>query len=140
MIANLMFKIFMRLQIVVFRLTKGRAMSAMRGMPILLLTTVGKKTGRRRTTPLMYFQSGGNYVITASNNGRDNHPAWFFNLQAAPQVQIEVPGKVLNASAAVATQSEHDRLWPQLVSKAHFFEAYQQNTSRPIPMVILKPR
>jgi deazaflavin-dependent oxidoreductase (nitroreductase family) len=140
MIANIMFKIFMRLQIVVFRLTKGRAMSAMRGMPILLLTTVGKKTGKHRTTPLMYLQDGGNYVITASNNGRDKHPAWFFNLQAAPQVQIEVPGKDLKVSAAVATQSERNRLWPQLVSKAPFFEAYQQNTTRPIPMVILRPR
>jgi len=134
-----MFNIYMRLQSVVFRLKKGRAMSAMRGMPILLLTTVGKKTGNRRTTLLMYIQDVGNYVITASNHGRDKHPAWLLNLQAAPQVQIEVPGEVLDVSAAVVTQSERDRLWPQRVSKAPFFEAYQQNTTRPISMVILRP-
>ena len=137
---DVLFRVFIRFQIAVFRWTNGRAMSAMRGMPILLLTTVGRKTGKRRTTPLMYIRDGERYVITASNNGKARHPAWFHNLQASPQVQIEVPGERLDVSASVATQRERDRLWPQLVSKAPFFDGYQRNTSRLIPMVLLKPR
>ena len=135
-----LFKMFMRVQIAVFRLTNGKAMSAMRGMPILLLTTVGRKTGKRRTTPLMYLRDGESYVITASNNGRDRQPAWFLNLQALPQVQIDVPGKRLDMSASVAAQKERDRLWAQLVAKAPFFDGYQKGTTRPIPMVLLRPR
>lgn len=139
MVSEFLFKVFMKVQIVVFRLTHGRAMSAMRGMPVLLLTTVGRKSGKHRTTPLMYMQDGESYVITASNNGRDWHPAWFHNLQASPRVQIEVPGKRLDVSASVATQVERDRLWPQLVSMAPFFDEYRKGTARPIPMVLLSP-
>ncbi len=140
MVFETAFKILTRFQIAVFRWTNGRAMSALRGMPILLLTTVGRKTGKSRTTPLMYIRDGERYVITASNSGRAVHPAWFHNLQASPQAQIEVPGKRLVVSAVVATQGERDRLWPQLVSKAPFFDGYQRNTPRLIPMVLLEPR
>jgi deazaflavin-dependent oxidoreductase (nitroreductase family) len=140
MVFEALFKLFIRFQIAAFRSTNGRAMSAMRGMPILLLTTVGRKTGKRRTTPLMYIRDGERYVITASNNGRARHPAWFHNLQASPQAGIELPGQSLEVSATVASQTEKDRLWPQLVSKAPFFDGYQRNTSRLIPMVLLKPR
>ena len=134
-----LFKMFMRVQIAVFRLTNGKAMSAVRGMPILLLTTIGRKTGKRRTTPLMYLRDGESYVITASNNGRDRQPAWFLNLQASPQGQIDVPGKRLDMSASVAAQKERDRLWAQLVAKAPFFDGYQKGTARLIPMVLLRP-
>jgi len=111
----------------------------MRGMPILLLITVGRKTWQRRTTPLMYIRDGDSYVITASNNGRDTHPAWFLNLEATPQVTIEVPGKRLQAIASTATTAERERLWPQLVAQAPFFDDYQKGTARPIPMVRLRP-
>ena len=140
MALDAMFKIFIRFQIAVFRWTNGRAMSALRGMPILLLTTVGRKTGKSRTTPLMYIRDGEGYVIIASNSGRALHPAWFHNLQASPQARIEIPGQRLDVSATVATQTERDRFWPQLVSKAPFFDGYQRNTSRLIPMILLKPR
>jgi deazaflavin-dependent oxidoreductase (nitroreductase family) len=140
MVFEALFKLFTRFQIAAFRSTSGRAMSAMRGMPILLLTTVGRRTGKRRTTPLMYMRDGENYVITASNNGKSRHPACFHNLQASPQAGIELPGQRLDVSVTVAAQMERDRLWPQLVSKAPFFDGYQRNTSRLIPMVLLKPR
>lgn len=140
MVFNTLFKMFMRVQIAVFRLTNGKAMSAMRGMPILILTTLGRKTGNRRTTPLMYLRDGESYVITASNNGKDRQPAWFLNLQASPQVQIEVPGTRLDVSASVATQKERERLWAQLVARAPFFDGYQKGTTRTIPMVLLRPR
>ncbi len=140
MVFEALFKLFTRVQIAAFRWTNGRAMSALRGMPILLLTTVGRKSGKRRTSPLMYIRDGERYVITASNNGKDRLPAWFHNLRASQQVQIEVPGKRLDVFATVATQVERDRLWPQLVSKAPFFDGYQTKSSRVIPMVLLEPR
>lgn len=137
MIFNRLFQLFTRLQIAVFRRTGGKRMASMRGMPVLLLTTVGRKTQMPRTTPLMYIRDAEAYVITGSNNGRDHQPAWFYNLQASPQVVIEVPGKRLTATASVATPAERERLWPQLVARAPFFDDYQKNTSRTIPMVIL---
>jgi deazaflavin-dependent oxidoreductase (nitroreductase family) len=135
---NALVKFSMRMQIALFRLTKGRALSTLRGMPVLLLTTVGRKTGKRRTTPLMYIRDGDSYVVTASNSGSDKHPGWFHNLRASPQAQIEVPGMRLDVAASIATQAERDRLWPQLVAKAPFYDAYQHATTRPIPMVVLR--
>ena len=110
----------------------------MRGMPLLLLTTVGRKTGRPRTTPVMYIRDGDDYVITASNGGSDKHPAWFYNLQVSPQAQIEVPGNRLEVSTSVVTPTERERLWPQLVAQAPFFDNYQKGTTRVIPMTRLR--
>ena len=140
MVFDALFRVFVRLQVAIFRATNGRALSSIRGMPILLLTSVGRKTGQRRTTALMYIRDGDDYVITASNSGGDRHPAWFHNLQASPLVEIEVPGKRLQASASVATPAERERLWPELVRQAPFFDGYRRSTSRSIPMVLLKPR
>jgi len=135
----MLFKLYMKLQIFIFRRTQGKSMATMRGMPILLLNTVGHKTGQIRTTPLMYIRDGDNYVITASNNGSDKHPYWFQNIQAFPQVEIEVPGKKLKATVSIATTTEHDRLWPKLVAQAPFFDNYQKGTTRSIPMLLLHP-
>lgn len=137
MIFNWLFKLFKRLQIAVFRRSQGKSMAFMRGVPVLLLTTTGRHTQKQQTTPLMYIRDGEDYVITASNNGRPRHPSWLYNLQASPQVTIEVPGKTLEVIAAVATPAEREPLWPQLVARAPFFDGYQKATSRPIPMVIL---
>jgi deazaflavin-dependent oxidoreductase (nitroreductase family) len=135
----LIFKLFMQLQIAIFRLTNGKLMASMRGMPVLLLTTIGRKSRQPRTTPLMYIRDGDNYIITASNNGRDSHPAWLYNLQASPQTIIEVPGKRIQAIALVVTPAERERLWAQLVAQAPFFDGYRKGTTRNIPMVALKP-
>ena len=109
-------------------------------MPVLLLMTTGRKTGTRRTVPVMYLRDGGNYVVTASNGGRDQHPAWWLNLQRNPVARIEVGGSQQAVVAEqVGPEAKHD-LWAQLVERAPFFEGYQQRTSREIPMVILRPR
>ena len=134
------FKLFMRVQIFIFRRTNGKSMAFMRGMPILLLTTMGRKSGKAHTIPLMYFRDGDYFVITASNNGRLRHPAWFHNLKNAGQVEMEIPGKHLMATPTIATEQEHARLWLQLVARAPFFEGYQKRASRPIPMVLLRPQ
>ncbi len=129
----------MRLQVFVYRRSGGRRMAHLRGMPILVLTTAGRRTGKERVTPVMYFQDGESFVITASNNGRDRQPSWFLNLKAQPQAKIEVGGMTKVVIARQASVEERGRLWPQLVERAPFFDGYQQNAPREIPMVILKP-
>ena len=140
MVFDRIFKHIGKFQVAVFRRTNGKYLSSMRGMPILLLTTVGRKTGQHRTTPLMYIRDGENYVLTASNNGRASNPAWFYNLQASPQAEIDLPGKRLQVTAALATPIEKERLWPILVAQAPFFDGYRKKTSRQIPMLVLKPQ
>jgi F420H(2)-dependent quinone reductase len=139
MIFNKLFKLFTKFQVMIFRWANGKRMAFMRGMPVLLLTTTGRRTGRSRTTPVMYIRDGDNYVVTASNNGREDHPVWFLNIQASPGVTIEVPGKRLQVSATIASSDEKKLLWSQLVSLAPFFDDYRKKTTRDIPMVILKP-
>jgi len=134
-----LFKLVSKLQVAVYRGTDGKYMASMRGMPVLLLTTVGRKTGQARTTPLMYIRDGESYVITASNNGRNKHPAWFYNLKASPQAEIALPSKRLQVTATFATTAEKERLWPVLIEQAPFFDGYRKKTSREIPMVVLSP-
>lgn len=113
-------------------------MGRLRGMPVLLLTTVGRKSGKQRVTPVMYIRDGEDFVITASNNGRDKHPGWLLNLRTSPMATVEVEGVTKSVTAHQANPEEKGRLWPQLVKQAPFFEGYQKNTSRDIPMVILE--
>jgi len=131
-------KVMGGLHIFVFRRSSGAIMGKMRGMDILLLTTRGRKTGKQRTTSLMYFTDGPNYVVTASNGGQDRHPAWWLNLQNDPQAIVEVGGRRLPMMAREADEEERSRLWAQLVSQADFFADYEQKTSRKIPVVLLQ--
>lgn len=139
MISKWIFKQFILFQIFMYRRSGGKTLGRLRGMPILLLTTVGRKTGKQHITPVMYIRDGNNYVITASNAGEAKHPLWFLNLQANPQTKIEVDGMTRSVRAHQASPEKKGRLWPQLVAQAPFFEEYRQKTTRDIPMVILQP-
>jgi F420H(2)-dependent quinone reductase len=139
MIGKWIFKQFMRLQIFMYRRSGGKMLGHLRGMPVLLLTTIGRKSGKRRVAPVMYIRDGNNYVVTASNSGDDKHPGWFLNLRANPQITIEVDGMTKRVTAHQASSQEKGRLWPQLVEKAPFFDGYRKKTRREIPMVILEP-
>jgi deazaflavin-dependent oxidoreductase (nitroreductase family) len=139
MIGKWVFKQFMRFQIFMYRHSGGKMMGSLRGMPVLLLTTVGRKTGKQHVAPVMYLRDGENYVVTASNNGADKHPGWFVNLQSNPQATIEVDNMTRGVLTHQASPEEKKRLWTQLVEQAPFFEDYQKKTTRDIPMVILQP-
>lgn len=134
-----MFKQFVRFQIFMYRRSGGKRFGHLRGMPLLLLTTVGRKTGKQRVTPLMYIRDGDKYIITASNMGEDKHPGWFVNLQANPRTTIEVGNMTINVTAHQASPEEKKRLWAQLIEQAPFFEGYKKKTTRDIPMMILQP-
>jgi deazaflavin-dependent oxidoreductase (nitroreductase family) len=106
MIARWLFKQFMRFQIFMYRRSGGKRFARVRGMPVLLLTTVGRKTGQQHVTPVMYLRDGETYVVTASNAGLDRQPAWFLNLQANPQAVVEVDGLARSATARQASPEQ----------------------------------
>jgi deazaflavin-dependent oxidoreductase (nitroreductase family) len=111
-----------------------------RGIPICLLTTTGRKTGEPRTAPLVYLPDGENIVLVASQGGLPRHPAWYLNLEAAPDVEVQVRGSVRNMRARTAPEGERARLWPRLVGLYADFDSYQSWTDRRIPVVVCEPR
>lgn len=133
------FRFFLVIYVFLYRLTGGRFGSRVQGLPVLLLTTTGRKTGKRRTTPLGYLEYDGGYVVTGSNAGFDTHPAWFHNLTSNARATIEIGDRRFDVSAERAGSDERGRLWARLIEQAPGYAAYAQRTRREIPMVILRP-
>lgn len=133
------FRYFMTIYVFLYRLTGGKFGSHVQGLPVLLLTTTGRKTGKKRITPLGYLEHDGYYVITASNAGFDTHPAWFHNLKTHPQVELQIGNQQLTAIAELANPLLRQQLWTDLVKRAPGYGAYEKRTSREIPMVLLRP-
>ena len=114
------------------------------GKGLVILHHTGAKSGASYVSPLAGIAAdGGAWVIVASNAGKDNHPAWFHNLQAHPKVLLEVPGDgevaTLELSARVADDAERDRYFAQMVARAPQFAEYEKSTTRKIPVVVLEP-
>jgi deazaflavin-dependent oxidoreductase (nitroreductase family) len=125
----------------IYRTTGGRLGGRFPGgAPLLLLTTVGRKSGQPRTTPLIYLSDGDDLAVVASKAGMDNHPLWYTNLVANPDVEVEVGRERRLLRARTATAEEKARLWPKLVAIYPTYEDYQKRTEREIPVVILSPR
>ena len=124
-----------------YRLSRGLVGHRVPGMPaMLLLDHVGAKSGKARTTPLVYIEDGDAFVIVASKGGHPKHPAWFHNLRANPDTTIQVGSRKIPVTARVATDVERDRLWPAVVRAYRGYEGYQRRTGRKIPLVMLEPR
>jgi len=124
-----------------YRLSRGLVGHRMPGMPaMLLLDHVGAKSGKARTTPLVYIEDGDAFVIVASKGGHPKHPAWFHNLRANPETTIQVGPRKIPVTARVATDAERERLWPEVVRAYSGYEGYQRRTDRKIPLVMLEPR
>lgn len=107
------------------------------GVPTLLLTTTGRKSGFRRRTALIYGVDDAAYVVVASKGGAPDHPAWFLNLQANPDVDLQVGADVFAARARVTTGDERDRLWRALAQIWPAYDEYATKTDRQIPVVVL---
>ncbi len=127
------------LSVSLYRATHGSIGGHMQGLSVLLLSTTGRKTGKEHTTPLGYFMEDGNYVVTASNAGREKHPAWFLNLRANPQVTVEAQDQRFKAKAEVASPEKRSALWSRLISLSPAYANYARGTTREIPLVILHP-
>jgi deazaflavin-dependent oxidoreductase (nitroreductase family) len=122
-----------------YRLSGGRVGGSLKGAPVLLLEHVGRRSGKRRTTPLLYLRDGENLVLVASRGGSDAQPAWWLNLRAAGRATVQIGRRRFAVSAREATPEERARLWPKLVEMYPDYAAYQRRTSRQIPVVILRP-
>ncbi|HZQ03332.1 MAG TPA: nitroreductase family deazaflavin-dependent oxidoreductase [Gaiellaceae bacterium] len=109
-----------------------------RGAKILLLTTRGRRTGEPTTTPLIYEQADGGYVVIASKGGAPEHPGWYRNLAKEPRVEVQVKGEVFPARARTATGEERERLWRLAARQWPDYDAYQKRTEREIPVVVLE--
>ena len=107
---------------------------------MLLLDHVGARSGTKRTSPLVYFTDDDDVVIVASKGGYPKNPAWFHNLRAHPETTIQIGRERRPVRARVATEAEHERLWPKAVETYSGYAEYQQRTNREIPLVILGPR
>jgi deazaflavin-dependent oxidoreductase (nitroreductase family) len=110
------------------------------GVPTLLLTTTGRKSGVKRRTALIYGRDNADYVIVASKGGTPEHPAWYLNLDADPEVEIQVLDSVLPATARTVTGEERERLWALMRQIWPAYDEYQTKTDREIPVVVLTPK
>jgi F420H(2)-dependent quinone reductase len=134
---KLMLKVIVSVMVFLYRSTGGRIGGRIQGLPVLLLTTTGRKSGKPRTVPLGYLRDGSTYVIIASYGGLPRHPAWFFNLQSHPEATIQAKKVQMQVRAELANPEKKRELWARLLEVAPGYANYQKRTSRDIPMVIL---
>jgi deazaflavin-dependent oxidoreductase (nitroreductase family) len=118
--------------------TDGREGHDWNGVQTLILTTTGRKSGRKISTPLIYGEHGGDYLVVASKGGADQPPAWYLNLQADPEVEVRVLADKFAARARTATADEKPALWRQMAQIWPDYDNYQRKTERSIPVVILE--
>jgi deazaflavin-dependent oxidoreductase (nitroreductase family) len=124
-----------------YRATGGRVGGRfLRGAPVLLLTTRGRRSGQPRTAPLLYLADGDRIVVVASKGGMSQHPLWYRNLEARPECEVEIGRERRAVRARVASPAEKRELWPRLVALYRDYDDYQARTERDIPVVILEPR
>lgn len=134
---TLFLRFFVPFHIFVFRLTRGRVMGRF-GLPVLLLTTTGRRSGMRRTVPLLYLEDRGTPLIIASNNGGPRNPAWYHNLVANPLVEVETRAgrRLMRAEPLIGAERRHR--FGQVVAAADRYEEYQSRTGRVIPVIALR--
>jgi F420H(2)-dependent quinone reductase len=132
----------LRLHEQLYKRTDGRVGHRMVGVPTLLLRTTGRRSGATRANGLVYARDGDDYLVVASNGGADRPPAWLHNLRANPNVEIQVARDRRKGTARVVEPSdvEYDRLWSIVNDKNHDrYSAYQRQTTRPIPVIVISP-
>lgn len=132
-------KIFMVMNIFAIRISRGRLGSRLGTQTILLLHTVGRKSGRQHVTPIAYFQMDGFYFLIASNWGKEHNAAWYYNLLAQPRAIIEVNGKSIPVEARQVEGTEYDRLWKYAIEHHPPYLGYKELTKRHIPIMVLQP-
>ena len=131
----------MKLHAVAYRATNGRIGHRIPGAPkMLLLDHVGAKSGRKRTSPLVYALDGDNVILIASKGGHPRNPAWFHNLMANPETAVQIGRERRQVRARKATAEERPRLWDAAVKVYRGYKQYQRRTDREIPLIVLEPR
>jgi deazaflavin-dependent oxidoreductase (nitroreductase family) len=136
---KLFLKLFMATNVFFIRISGGRIGSQLGTQTILLLHTVGRKSGKRFVTPIAYFYTDGFYFLVGSNWGKDTNAAWFYNLKAQPKTTIEVKGKTISVEASQAEGPEYERLWKYATEHHPPYLHYKEITKRHIPIIVLRP-
>ena len=128
-----------KLNVPVYRLTRGRLMGRVGKAPVLLLTTTGRKSGQRRTAPVLYMRDGERVVVIGSNAGNPRPPAWALNLKVNPDADVEIGGDRRRVRARVAEGDERAELWRRMTEEFEGFAAYRERTDRDIAVFVLEP-
>ena len=136
---NFWIKVFMSANVLIYRLSRGRLSSQMAGYSILLLHTIGHRSGAAYTIPLTYFKDGENYLLIASNWGRVNNPGWYYNLLHHPAATIQVRERFIPVNAQPAAGELYERLWKLITRRNNFYVRYQRKIRRQIPIMVLTP-
>ncbi len=139
-LARSMVKLFGKAHKVVYRMSGGRLFAKLGRAPMLLLTATGRKSGKPRTTPLLYVEDGDGFAVVASFGGAPEHPSWYRNLEKNPKVTLQIENRVIPVTASTATPEEKKRLWPRLTAIYPDYDNYQKETTRDIPVVLLRKR
>ncbi len=131
-------KLFGKAHGALYRMTGSLVFANLGQVPTLLLTAVGRKSGKPRTVPLLYVETDDGYAIVASFGGAPQHPAWYLNLQETPQARVQIEDRVIPVTASTASAQEKARLWPRFTEVYADYDDYQKVTERDIPVVLLR--
>ena len=137
--ADFLIKLFMAMNVRLIRISRGRLGTHLLSQRILILHSVGRKSGIERLTPIAYFQADGSYFLVASNWGREHQAAWFYNLMGQPRTVVEIDGRTIPVEAYRAEGEEYARYWNSAVQRYRPYAHYQEMTKRRIPIVVLAP-
>jgi deazaflavin-dependent oxidoreductase (nitroreductase family) len=129
-----------KLNVPVYRLSRGRLMNTVGTGPVLLLTSTGRRSGQKRTAPVLYLKDGERFVVVGSNAGNARAPAWSYNLKANPDAEIEIRGDRRPVRARVAEGEERAELWRKVNEMYEGFDDYDAKTARDIAVFVLEPR
>jgi deazaflavin-dependent oxidoreductase (nitroreductase family) len=136
---DIFIKWFMRINAFFLRITNGRLGGRLGKQTILLLETIGRKSGQPRVIPIAYFSHDGQYLIVQSNWGKDVHADWYLNLKKNPRAVLQVKGQKVTVNAHDAEGDEYARLWKYVTEQHSTYLKYQQMTKRRIPIVVFEP-
>jgi F420H(2)-dependent quinone reductase len=129
-----------KLNVPLYRASRGRLFGSFGRAPVLLLTTTGRRSGRRRTAPVCYLADGDRVVVIGSNVGNETAPGWSFNLKANPTCEVQVRGERRDVRARIAEGDERTALWRGMNEQYAGFDDYEERTSRDIAVFVLEPR
>ena len=135
---DIFIKLFMSINSLLIRLSRGRIGSKLGTQTILILHTVGRTSGEERAIPIAYFDYEGKYLIVASNWGKDKNANWYLNLKKTPHARLEIQGKLVSVATREAQGEEYDRLWKFATEHHPPYLDYQKMTARPIPIIVFE--
>jgi deazaflavin-dependent oxidoreductase (nitroreductase family) len=129
-----------KLNVRIYRFSRGRLWNKVGTAPVLLLTSIGRRSGERRTVPVVFLADGDRQIVIGSNAGHERTPAWSYNLRANPDAEVEIRGKRRPVRARVAAGEERAELWRKVNEMYEGFDSYDANTSREIAVFVLERR